>query len=165
MVDRGAASWGRGRTGPEFRFAGEGSPLLGLFREATRTIDEFLQGVDLPIFGRGGAGEWPRVDVTETATEVRVVAELPGMDETDVEVTLQDGVLTLEGEKKAEGEGAARRERWFGAFRRAIPLGPEVDPERVAASLKNGVLTVTLGKRDKPRGPAKRIPIGGSEGA
>ena len=165
MAERGTASWGRGRGGPEFRFAGEGNPLLALFRDATRTVDEFLSGADLPIFGRGGSGEWPRVDVTETETEARVVAELPGMDEKDVEVTLQDGVLTLEGEKKGESEGAIRRERWYGAFRRAIQLGPDIDPERVDASFKNGVLTVTLGKREKPRGPAKRIPIGGSGSA
>jgi HSP20 family protein len=165
MADRGTASWGRGRTGPESRFAEEGNPLLALYREVNRTFDEFLRGIDLPMFGRGGAGAWPHVDVSETETEVRVVAELPGMDEKDVEVTLHDGVLTLAGEKKAESEGAVRRERWFGAFRRAIQIGPDIDPERVGASFKNGVLTVTLGKREKPPSPVKRIPISGSGGA
>ena len=164
MADQGTASGGGGRAGSAFRFAEGGNPLLALYREVNRTFDEFLRGIDLPMFGRGGSGEWPHVDVTETEREVRVIAELPGVEEKDVEVTLQDGVLTLQGEKRAEGEGGTvRRERWFGAFRRAIQLGPDVDPERVSASFRNGVLTVTLGKREKERGPAKRIPIGGSD--
>jgi len=125
MSDRGTASWGRGRTGSASE---DGNPLLALYREVNRTVDEFLRGIDLPVFGRGGAGAWPRVDVAETETEVRVVAELPGMDEKDVEVTLHDGVLTLAGEKKTESEGAVRRERWFGAFRRAIELDPRYAP-------------------------------------
>jgi HSP20 family protein len=163
MADRGIAPWGRGRNAPSSRFTDEGNPFLTLYREMNRTFDDFLRGMDLPMFGRGGGSvAWPHVDVTETETEVKVVAELPGLEEKDVEVTLQDGVLTLKGEKKFESEGAVHRERWYGEFRRAIQLGPDVDPEKVGASFKNGVLTVTLGKREEARSQVRRIPIGGS---
>ncbi|HJS87227.1 MAG TPA: Hsp20/alpha crystallin family protein [Acetobacteraceae bacterium] len=166
MAERRIDPWGRGRTTPASRFTEEGNPFFTLYREMNRTFDEFLRGIDLPMFGRaGGSGTWPHVDVTETDKEVKVVAELPGMEEKDIEVTLADGVLTLQGEKKSESEGAVHRERWHGAFRRSIQLGPEVDPEKVSASFKNGVLTVTLGKREEAQRQVKRIPIGGSETA
>jgi HSP20 family protein len=88
-----------------------------------------------------------------------VVAELPGMEEKDVELTLRDGVLTLKGEKQAETNGSVYSERWHGSFQRSIDLGPDVDPDKVRASFKNGVLTVTLGKRPEAQAQVKRIPI------
>ncbi len=163
MADRGIAPWGRGRSVPSSRYAEEGNPLLALYREMNRTFDELFRGMDLPMFARGGSAGWPHMDVTETDREVTVVAELPGMEEKDVEVTLHDGVLSLKGEKKSESEGAVHRERWHGEFRRTIQLGPDVDPEKVSASFRNGVLTITLGKRAEAQSQVKRIPISGSE--
>ncbi|HZT18259.1 MAG TPA: Hsp20/alpha crystallin family protein, partial [Dongiaceae bacterium] len=101
------------------------------------------------------------VEVSETDKEVKVVAELPGLDEKDVDVTLHDGVLTLKGEKKAEVNGTVYSERWQGSFQRSLQLGSEIDPEKVAASFKNGVLTVTLAKRPEAQSQVKRIPIKG----
>ena len=92
---------------------------------------------------------------------MKVVAELPGLDEKDLEVTLHDGVLTLSGEKQGESSGAVYRERWHGRFQRALQLGPDVDPDKVAASFRNGVLTVTVAKRPEAQRQVKRIPISG----
>ena len=101
------------------------------------------------------------MEVSETEQEVKVVAELPGLEEKDLEVTLHDGVLTLGGEKKGEGSGAVYSERWHGRFQRSLQLGPDVDPDKVAASFRNGVLTVTVARRPEAQRQVKRIPIGG----
>jgi HSP20 family protein len=93
---------------------------------------------------------------------VKVVADLPGMEQNDIKPSLQDGVLTLTGEKKSESDGALYSERWHGQFQRSLQLGPDVDPDQVSASFKNGVLTVILAKRPEAQIQAKRIPISNS---
>jgi HSP20 family protein len=144
---------------PSLLRAEEGSPFFALQREMNRMFDDFFRGSEgLPALSAGGWG-LPRVDVAETDTEVKVTADLPGMEEKDVEIVLQDGVLTLRGEKKAEVENAVYSERWHGRFERAIPLGPDVDPEKVTASFRNGVLTVTAAKRPEAQRTAKRIKV------
>jgi HSP20 family protein len=102
------------------------------------------------------------VEVSETEKEVKVVAELPGMEEKDVNVELRDGVLTISGEKKSETEDKECRfsERYYGRFERSIPVD-EVDQDKVAASFKNGVLTVALPKSPAAQKKVKRIAING----
>jgi HSP20 family protein len=154
--------WGRNRNAPALRYAEETSPFLALHREMNRLFDDFFRGWDLPAASRfGWSAGWPSVEVSETDKEVKVVAELPGLEEKDVDVTLHDGVLTLKGEKKAESNGSIYSERWQGSFQRSIQLGPEVDPDKVTASFKNGVLTITLAKRPEAQSQVKRIPIKG----
>jgi HSP20 family protein len=68
-------------------------------------------------------------------------------------------MLTIKGEKKSESDNAWYSERWHGRFQRALPLGSDVDPDKVSAAFKNGVLTVTLGKRPEAQREVKRIPI------
>jgi HSP20 family protein len=108
---------------------------------------------------------WPSVEVAETDKDVRIVAELPGMDEKDVEVTVDDDVLTIRGEKKAEMEDKERRfsERYYGHFERRIPLPFEVEDDKAEASFANGVLTVTLPKSPKAETKTKRIAIKGKD--
>ncbi len=154
--------WGRNRNAPALRYAEETSPFLALHREMNRLFDDFFRGWDLPAASRfGWSAGWPSAEVSETDKEVKVVAELPGLEEKDVDVTLHDGVLTLKGEKKAESNGSIYSERWQGSFQRSIQLGPEVDPDKVTASFKNGVLTITLAKRPEAQSQVKRIPIKG----
>jgi HSP20 family protein len=81
------------------------------------------------------------------------------MEEKDIELTLNDGALTLKGEKKSESNGAVYSERWHGQFQRTVQLGPDVDPENIRAQFKNGVLTVTVGKRPEAQRRVKRIAI------
>jgi len=164
MAMRDLMPWSRGGDVPAPRFVDD--PFQALQREMNQTFDEFFRGLDMPPARRAGrVMVWPRVDVSETDKEVKVVAELPGMEEKDVEVTLHpDGVLTLKGEKKIESDGGKQqyRERWHGQFERSMQLGPEVDPEKINAAFKNGVLTITLGKRPEAESQVKRIPIGTS---
>ena len=90
---------------------------------------------------------------------MKIVAELPGMEERDVAITLDEGVLTLKGHKKLEDNGRVYSERWEGAFERTIPVGQDVDPDKVKASFKNGVLTVQLQKKPEAQRQSKRIAI------
>jgi HSP20 family protein len=103
---------------------------------------------------------WPSVEVNETDKEVKVVAELPGLEEKDVAVELANGVLTISGEKKSETEDKERRfsERFYGRFERHIPID-DVDQDKVAASFNKGVLTVTLPKSPTAQQKEKRIPV------
>ena len=89
---------------------------------------------------------------------MRVSAELPGLNEKDVEVLMEDGGLTIRGEKKSEVDDKERQfsERYYGRFERRIPLGFEVEADKVAAEFKNGVLSVTLPKSAKAQANAKR---------
>ena len=97
----------------------------------------------------------------ENDKDVRISAELPGMDEKDVEVLMGDGVLTIRGEKKSEIEDKDRAfsERSYGRFERRIPLGPDVDEDKVEAAFRNGVLTITVPKTAQAASPMKRIAI------
>ena len=153
--------WGRGGSqAPSLARNEQAVPFLTLHREMNRLFDEAFRSCDTPsLFGSFPA--WPSVEVGETEGQVRVTAELPGMDESDVEVLLSDGALVLRGEKRAETEDKERQfsERFYGRFERRIPLGFEVEEDKVAASFKNGVLTVTLPKSARAQEKAKRIPI------
>ncbi|PWC38636.1 Hsp20/alpha crystallin family protein [Azospirillum sp. TSO22-1] len=108
----------------------------------------------------------PRVDVSETPEALTIKAELPGMDETDVELTLNDGVLTLKGEKKAEKEEKDKDhhliERSYGTISRSFRLPDTVDPEKVTAGFDKGVLTVTLPKTGDRKPKVRRIGITGT---
>jgi HSP20 family protein len=138
------------------------TPWTGLStvrKEMDRLLDQFWEG-DLPQLPAFGA--WaPALDVSETKDAVTVRAEIPGMEARDVELTLQDQILTLRGEKKQETEEKDehfyRSERTYGAFARAIRLPAPVDASKVAATFKNGLLTVTLPKAPAAKGST--IPI------
>jgi HSP20 family protein len=136
-------------------------PFFAFRREMDRVFDDFFRSFDGPMTTTGGRsiGAWPQVELSETDNEVKLVAELPGMEEKDVDLTLSDGMLTLKGEKKSETTGAAYSERWHGQFERTVQLGPDVDPDKIKAEFKNGVLTVTVGKRPEAQRQVKRIAI------
>ncbi len=97
----------------------------------------------------------PAVDVTEDENSVVLTAEVPGMEKEDLEVSIDNGVLTLRGEKKeedvAEEAGYHRVERRFGQFERRLRLPDYVDTEKVDASYENGVLKLTLSKTETAR--------------
>jgi HSP20 family protein len=132
------------------------NPFFALHREMNRMFDDFMRDFDMP--GRIDTN-WPSVEVSETDDAVKVIAEVPGLDKGDVEVTLHEGVLTLRGEKKIERNGTLYSERWEGAFERDIQVGDDVDPDKVKASFKNGMLTVEMSKKPEARREVKRITI------
>jgi HSP20 family protein len=154
--------FGRERRGLPTRRSGD--VMEGFQREMNRLFDDFFRnpapfgGAQWPL---GGA--MPRVDVEETDTEYQVSAELPGIDEKDVNLTLTDNVLMIRGEKKAEREEKEKNyyvsERSFGSFQRAIPLPTEVAADKVEASFKNGVLTVRLPKTPEAEAKTRRIEV------
>jgi HSP20 family protein len=170
MNMRDLIPWGRGSsTAPSVYRELQQNPFLALHREVNRLFDDMLRGFDAPApsFGRLSSwnGSWPSVEVSETDKELRLVAEMPGLDQKDVEVLLEDGVLILRGEKRAETEDKDRQfsERFYGRFERRIPLGSEIEEDKVTAAFNNGVLTVTLPKSEKAQTKAKRIAINGKQ--
>lgn len=121
-------------------------------------------GVELAPVRANESSVWaPKLDVSEDEQALRVTAELPGLEEKDVEVTFADGVLTIQGEKRAEqeqhGKQYHRIERSYGAFHRSIQLPVDVDQEKVSASFKQGVLTVVLPKAADTRQQTKKIAV------
>ena len=137
-------------------------PFMTLHREVNRLFDDAFRG-----FGGSGLSPlmegrfgWPKIELNDTDKALTITAELPGMTEKDVQIEIAGGVLTIQGEKKAErsGEGRYFTERTYGAFQRQIRL-EDVEEDKVEASFKNGVLTVSLPKSENPRAGVKRIAI------
>jgi len=168
MNVRDIIPWGRGTGTVPVRYAeSEVSPFLSLHREMNRLFDDVFRGFDLPEpFGQVGSigSSWPRLELADSAGAVRVTAEVPGMEENDIEVLLENGVLILRGERSSENSDAARQfsERFYGQFERRIPLRDEIAEDKVTASFRNGVLTIDLPKSEKAQAKAKRIAINGS---
>ncbi|MBB6189910.1 HSP20 family protein [Sphingobium wenxiniae] len=139
-------------------------PLLSLHREVNRLFDDAFRGFGAPtLAGFDRAAGWPHVELGETDKELRVTAELPGLDEKDVEISVEEGALTLRGEKRSEVEDKDRgySERSYGRFERRIGLPKGVDRDQASASFRNGVLTVTLPKTEAANEDVRRIPING----
>lgn len=140
-------------------------PFFALQREMNQMFDDIFEGISpAALREKGLATFYPSIDVKETDTEITVKAELPGMEEKDVEVTLEDETLTLRGEKKAEekeedGKGYWRRETSYGSFLRVIPLPRGIDQEKVDARFKNGVLSITLPKQEEEKVKGKKIAV------
>lgn len=155
--------WGRSRTPQRFdeRQWEEGNSFLTLHREMNRLFDQAFRGFGELTGAQGLGMGWPHVEVTDRDKEIRVTAELPGLEEKDVEIQVDDGVLTIRGEKRVESDDKDRRysERYYGRFERRLALPAEVDEDEAQATFRNGVLTVTLPKTERARQNAKRIPI------
>lgn len=123
--------------------------------------DEMNSLFELPSMAAAGRqtqlfnGWTPALDVYQNADNIVAVAELPGMRKEDIEISLHDGTLTISGERKEQseqkGDTAERTERFVGKFRRSISLPTRVDAGKVAASYKDGVLTVTLPKAEEAK--------------
>jgi HSP20 family protein len=130
-----------------------------------RSTDERWGNLSAPLgqWGNLSSTFMPAVNVSETDKEYHVTAELPGMDEKDIELTLNRDALIIRGEKKQEtedkGKGYYRMERSYGTFHRSIPLPQEIDADHVNASFNKGVLTITLPKLPEIHSGAKKIQI------
>jgi len=105
----------------------------------------------------------PRMNIDDTGNEIRVTAELPGVSEDDVQITLDDDMLIIAGEKRDEREVDDRDvrlvERAFGQFRRAIQLPFSPNPDQVEASFRDGVLTITVPKNAEQRSKQRQIEV------
>lgn len=116
------------------------------------------------LLSRNGEFTIPEIDVRETKDAITVEAELPGVDEKDVSVTLNNGILTIRGEKKQEREESKEgyyhlSERTFGSFERSLRLPDTIDDQKIEAKFDKGVLTVTAAKRPEAVKSERKIQI------
>jgi HSP20 family protein len=163
MADRSMVSFWR-NTSPS-PWDENNDPFSALRREMNRLFDNAFGGFGLPSLGNpafGGVAP-PKIDVSESENEIRIAAELPGIDEKSVEVTLTGEMLTIRGERKEEHEEKQHnyhvRERTHASFSRSLPLPFGADPNQVKAAFKNGVLTVTIPKPAEARQKQHRIEV------
>ena len=150
-------------------------PFESFRREVDRLFDDFSSGIwrspfgrsffDVEPFRRSEAtfGSMPAVDVTQTDKGYEITAELPGMEDKDVEVKLANGILTIRGEKRDEKEEKKKdyyvRERSFGSFERSFQLPADVDPDKISASFTKGVLTLMVPKSAEAQKAEKKIEV------
>nr|ANY58115.1 Amidohydrolase [uncultured bacterium] len=138
------------------------------YRTSGDPLDRFFD----TVLGAGGARggslmRAPETDVVETEREIRVATEMPGLRQEDIEVDVENNVLTIRGEKREErSEGEQGKyhlaERRYGTFARSFVLPRDVDAERIEAAFENGVLTVRIPKSEKTQ--RRRIQVGGQQG-
>lgn len=153
--------WGREiGTAPVEWHEADRSSIVSLRRDVERLFDDIVRGSLDAIRGESPVA-WPSLEVSEREGEIRISAEVPGMSERDVELFVDDGVLTIRGERRSERSHKDRgySERFYGRFERRIALPPGVDENGAKADFRDGLLTVTLPKSaEAERG--RRIPIG-----
>ena len=152
------------------------SPLLDLRKEIDLAFSNVLKGwpriwdqepfeaAGLPAaFGQSDLS--PKVEMAESDDAYEITAELPGLDEQEVEVSLREGLLTLSGEKKAEREEKKKdtylSERRYGAFKRSFRIPDDVQSDKITAMMKKGVMTITMPKSAKGKTKARKIAING----
>jgi len=139
---------------------------INRWQPSTDLFHPIFNDLVMPFGRMGSTLRVPETDVVETETEVRVLAELPGMRGEDVDVSLENNVLTISGEKSERREEGGDNgtyhlsERRWGKFTRSFILPREVEQDRIEAHFDNGVLEVTIPKSERAR--RRRIPIGGS---
>src|SRR5574341_1136916 len=126
--------------------------ISSLQSEMNRMMDRFFRGGDLSEFG-AEIGTWmPPIDLSETAEKIIVKVEIPGIDPKEVDISMQGDTLLIKGEKKEEkeekGKNFYRMERRYGSFSRSIDLPASVDVNKVTAEYKNGVLQITMEKKE-----------------
>jgi HSP20 family protein len=125
------------------------SPFMSLQREIDRLFEDFSRGFPT-IAGDGATALTPSMDVTETDKEIEITAELPGLEEKDVQINVADNILTIRGEKKAEKEQKDKNyrlvERSYGAFERTLELPEGVNADAIKANISKGLLKVTVPK-------------------
>jgi len=148
-------------------------PFQTLHREIDRLFEDFGIGRSRSLFPRSTFGVQPfsrefgmaapAVDVVEKDNAYEITADLPGIDEKNVEVQLSNGNLTIKGEKKEEKEEKKKdyylQERHFGSFERTFGVPEGVDADKIEATFKKGVLTITLPKKAEAQKPAKKIDV------
>jgi HSP20 family protein len=151
--DRGVARWAAT------------DPFTAMQREIDRLFEDFTRDwstyrvSDWPAYRTSDMT--PRTDIAESDKEIEITAELPGLEEKDVEVKVADGILTIKGEKKAEKEEKDKNyrmiERSYGSFSRSLELPDGIDPGTITAAIANGVLKVTVPKPAPAE--AKKVPV------
>ena len=148
--------------------ADESDPIRSLQMDVDRAFDNFWRMLSAPFptfsdFGVTDGSEAIRVDVSDNGKEVIVKAELPGMSEDDIDVSVSEGSLRIRGEKRMDNElrdaGVVMRERSYGVVERIVPLPEGIEPNAAQATFKNGVLTLVIPKTADFQSNEKHIPV------
>lgn len=140
--------------------------LIEPFNQLRSEVDRLFEGFPfrLPSLKLGRFASVPPLEMTESDKEYKISAELPGIDPEDVDVTFEDGLLRIAGEKKQEREenerGYRLSERSYGMFERAIALPSAANPDKIEADFKKGVLTITVAKDGQEKANVRKIKIG-----
>jgi HSP20 family protein len=131
------------------------SDILNMQREINRMFDGFFRGEGVDDTSLGASAWMPAVDIAEHDDEFVVKLELPGVAKDDVKITMQNNILTVRGEKKQEKESKSsnyhRVERSYGSFQRSFTLPATVKSEKIDATYKDGILSVTLPKAEEAK--------------
>lgn len=161
--------WRRGHKDVALR-GREENPFAALHEGMDRLFEDFFGEFETALQTPGtgwmttrSGGSLPRLDVAETDEEVRVTADLPGMTDKDVSVSLDGDLLTIRGHREESREDKKANyhmmERSYGEFHRVVNVPAGVDPDKVKATFRNGVLHLTLPKRPEVQGHRKQIPV------
>jgi len=138
-----------------------GRELGSLRQEMDRLWDRFVG--ETPLVRRITGEWWPTVDVSETMDNFVIEAELPGMDASDVSVSISGNMLNIKGEKKKEEEEKDehhyRAERYYGSFQRSFQLPSSVKPEKIDATFEKGILKITLPKVEEAKKKEIKIKV------
>ncbi len=141
-------------------------PLPNLFGDFDRFFDEFWRGSGPTASREATPGaRTPRTDYSVTDDEIRIRAEMPGLEEKEIDVSLEEGVLTIKGERAAESEEKDDEKRmqhmetYRGSFHRSVRLPAEVDEDAIVATYTNGILSVTLPKLPEAKPEVRSIPV------
>ncbi|HHY48167.1 MAG TPA: Hsp20/alpha crystallin family protein [Alphaproteobacteria bacterium] len=148
-------------------------PFEALRSQIDRIFNDFSRGIGFPRgfwddgarlpFGWSGNGTTPSLDMYEADGKVMISAELPGVDEQDIDISVHDDTLTISGEKKSEFEHKEgetyRSERSYGRFSRSVRLPFQIDPDKVEARYDKGVLKLTIDKPAEAMERVKKIPL------
>lgn len=137
-------------------------PFVRLQQDINRMFENFFDNFRSHLHDES-LSAFPKVDIRETDKEVKVLAELPGLETKDLDISVTDNVLTLRGEKRQESERKEenyfRMERTYGSFHRSISLPTEVESDSVNAIFKNGILNITIAKKPEAQRKVKKIEI------
>lgn len=138
-------------------------PFTFFRKEFDDLFDSFFRSVDVKHLEPGTGSFSPRIDIVESEKEIRIKAELPGMDEKDIDVSLSGSILSIRGEKKEEkedkGKDYYRMERSYGSFSRSVQVPADVDESKIRARMSKGVLNIILPKTEKAVEETKKIAV------
>ncbi|MGV7229641.1 MAG: Hsp20/alpha crystallin family protein [Nitrospirales bacterium] len=150
------------------RNSGSSHPLMRLHNEIDQIFDQFYHG--FPLFplrwpqerSKGGV-VFPQLNIVENKNAYTITVDVPGVEEKDIELTVQEGTLTIRGEKQTEKEDQDnqyhRVERSYGSFQRVLSLPADAEEDKIEAKFKNGVLTITVTKNTKMTSSGRKIAI------
>lgn len=143
-------------------------PLARFHRDLDQLFDNVFQGFPLSPGRRENGNSWggfilPHVDISEDKKHYTITVEVPGVAEKDIQMTLADGTLMIQGEKRSEQEDKNKHyhrvERSYGSFQRILSLPTDADENTIEAKFKNGVLTITIGKDPAAKPAVRKIAI------